>query len=181
MGLRESLDDPVSEYMMEDYATAEWDDSIVEVAKAMKDAGSTEALVVKGGKPVGIVTERDILYKVVAPGARPAEKRVGEIMSSPVETVDASSRVGDAIAKMSKLGFRRLGVTKGGRLVGMINQKQVVSGGRAQRVPLPELSSPNGVSCPYCGASMKDGNMLSTHIDQVHLGLGLLEGNKSRW
>ncbi len=35
--------------------------------------------------------------------------------------------------------------------------------------------------CPYCGATMKDQKELSKHIDQVHLGLGLLEGDKSKW
>lgn len=181
MDLRESLDEPVSAYMSEGFARVGSGDSVRDAAKAMQRAGATEAIVVKNGGPVGIVTERDILYKVVAAGSDPSLVKVHDIMSTPVETVEETANVADAIGKMSKLGFRRLGVTKGGKLVGLVTQKAIISGGLHQHVALPELALPNQLACPYCGATMKDRDELSKHIDQVHLGPGLLEGNRSKW
>lgn len=181
MGLKESLDEPVSRYMSDDFAQVSPDQTVTEAARSMKKSGSTEAIVVRGSAPVGIVTERDILYKVVAAGLDPSKSKVQEVMSSPVATVESDSKVLDAIAKMSKLGLRRLGVTRNGSLVGLVTQKAMVSGSVHQSVGLPELAAPGQIRCPYCDAVMKDRGELSKHIDQVHLGLGLLEGDTSKW
>ncbi|MBI3840934.1 MAG: CBS domain-containing protein [Thaumarchaeota archaeon] len=181
MGLKETLDEPVSNYMSGNFAKVSVDDSVATAAMTMKKAGATEAIVVKDGMPIGIVTERDILYKVVATGSDPSVVDVEHVMSSPVHSIEQTSKVGDAVAKMSKLGIRRLGVTSGGRLVGMVTQKAMVSGRLSQDVALPELASPARIACPYCDATMKDRDELSRHIDQVHLGLGLLEGNLTKW
>ena len=181
MNLRESLDRPVADYMSTDFPKVGPDDTVKGAAESMKAAGATEALVVDKGEPLGIVTERDIVYKVVASGSDPSSVKVRDVMSSPVETVENDAKVIDAIGKMSKLGVRRLGVTAKGKLVGMLTQKTMISGDLNRQLPLPELAHPDRVSCPYCGATMKDVAELSRHIDQVHLGLGLLEGDRTKW
>ena len=181
MGLRESLEEPVSSYMSKEYARVEEGDSVHLAAVAMQKAGTTEAIVMKGRVPLGIITERDILYKVVAPGLAPQQVKSKEVMSSPLETIDESAKVAEAIAKMSKLGVRRLVVTRKGELVGLVTQKAVVSGARGQQFVLPELAKPGGIACPYCVAVLKTQQELSKHIDQVHLGLGLLEGDRTKW
>lgn len=181
MGLRESLDEPVSRYTSIGFPRVGEEESVQSAALAMRKTGSTEAIVVRGGAPVGIITEKDILYKVVAGGLVPEHVKSKEVMSSPLVTIEENARAGEAISKMSKLGVRRLGVTREGKLVGLITQKAVVSGSRNQLVSLPELAKPGGVSCPYCDAVMKSPEELSKHIDQVHLGLGLLEGDRTKW
>ena len=181
MDLRESLDEPVSKFMSRSFASIDAKDTVTAAAKAMQRSGSTEAIVVKGGEPIGIVTERDVVYKVVAAGSNPAEVPVSQVMSSPIETVEDTSTVKDAIAKMSKLELRRLGITSRGKLVGLVTQKAMVSGTAREKVVLPELAVPGQLRCPYCDAIMKDRSELSKHIDQVHLGLGLLEGDTSKW
>ena len=182
MGLRESLEEPVSHYMSTDYAEVQADESIYHAAMAMQSAGTTEAVVVKSGAPVGIITERDILYKVVAAGLYPQRVQVKDIMSSPMETVDESAKVLDAVAKMSKLGIRRLGVTRDGKMVGMVTQKAMATGSVDKNIPLPELAQPTGFPCPYCNAVTKSKEDLSKHIDQTHMGgLGLLQGDLSKW
>jgi CBS domain-containing protein len=181
MGLRESMNDSVSAYMTSSYVQVSGDDTVTQAAKAMQKSKATEAIIVRDGVPLGIVTERDILYKMVATGADPSSTKVRDIMSSPVQTVEESSKVGEAIAKMSKLGVRRLGVTRNGKLVGMVTQKAMVAGDLRGHVALPELASPTRFTCPYCDAVMKNGEELSKHIDQVHLGPGLLEGNRTKW
>lgn len=181
MGLRESLDEPVSLYMSRDFARVGAEESVYNAANAMQKLGTTEAVVMEGDSPVGIITERDIVYKVVAPGLYPQQVKAKDIMNSPLEMIEESTKALDAISRMSKLGVRRLGVTKNGKMVGMITQKAVVSGDVHRVVPLPELASPHEFSCPYCDASMKSREELSKHIDQVHLGLGLLEGDRTKW
>ena len=182
MSLRESLDDPVSAYTSSSFARVPGTDSVSQAARIMQRAGTTEAVVVTGSVLQGIVTERDILYKVVAAGSNPAMVKVRDIMSSPVQTIDEDSRVGEAIAKMSKLGIRRLGVTRKGKIVGLITQKAMVTGNVEQNIPLPELAYPDAFPCPYCNAMLKAREELSKHIDRVHMGgFGLLQGDMTKW
>jgi CBS domain-containing protein len=180
MDLRKSLDQPVSAYMSTGFARVDSDDSVADAARMMQKTGATEAVVMRDDEPIGIVTERDILYKVVAAGLDSSTTEVRDVMSAPVATVDSGAKVADAIAKMSKLGVRRLGVTRKGNLIGLVTQKAMVSGGLEQHVALPELASPNALVCPYCGATMEDRDELSRHINRTHLGLSLLEGGLSR-
>lgn len=181
MGLREAFDSPVSSFMSKSFVKVAAEDSVYQAAAVMARMGAGEAVVTEGGAPVGIVTERDILNKVVAAGLSPQHAKVKDIMSSPLETIDESAKVGDAISKMTKLGVRRLVVAREGEVVGMVTQKAIVSGPRGEHVALPELSSPRGYSCPYCDSTMKTKEELSKHIDQVHLGPGLLEGDSTKW
>ena len=181
MSLRESLEQPVSRFMAVGFAKVGAEESIYHAAKAMQESGTTEAIVVVQDVPTGIITERDILYKVVAAGLYPQRVKAKDVMSAPLETVEDTSRVADAIAKMSKLGIRRLGVTRGGKIVGMVTQKAVVAGTEG-KIPLPELATPDSYTCPYCGTSVKTREELSKHIDKVHTGgLGLLQGDVSKW
>lgn len=181
MALRESLDRSVSSYTSTDFVRVSMGDAVATAAKRMREARATEAVVVGDKGLIGIVTERDILYKVVAEGLDPQSTKVSVIMSAPVETIEHNAKVGEAIAKMSKFGIRRLAVTKGGKFVGIVTQKNLASGRPGHDVPLPELAEPAGATCPYCGAPAKDNKDLSEHIDRAHLGLGLLEGNLSKW
>jgi len=168
--------------MSSSFAQVSATDSVAQAARTMQKAGETEAVVVNNSVPMGIVTERDILYKVVAAGSNPAQVKVREIMSSPVETIDEFSEVGEAIAKMSRLGIRRLGVTSKGKIVAIVTQKAMVTSNVRQNVPLPELAPPSGFACPYCGAEVKTKEDLSKHIDDAHMGgRGLLQGDFSKW
>jgi signal-transduction protein with cAMP-binding, CBS, and nucleotidyltransferase domain len=181
MSLRDSLEEHVSRYMSKSFAKVADDESVYHAARVMQENGSTEAVVVKKDTPVGIITERDILFKVVAAGLYPQRVKASEVMSSPLECVEDTSKVGDAIARMSKLGIRRLGVTQNGKIVGMITQKAIVSGNAGQIV-LPELAVPDAFVCPYCNAVVKSKEELSKHIDRTHIGgAGLLEGDTSKW
>jgi CBS domain-containing protein len=181
MELRKSLEDRVSDYASTEYVTVSIGDTVAAAASAMKKAGSGEAVVVQNGEPIGIVTERDILYKVVAAGLDPSKTQTHDVMSAPVEGIDEEARVAEAIAKMTKLGVRRLVVRRGKKIVGMITQKRIVSGGAQKHVDLPELVTPKGIRCPYCDAIVKDAQELSRHIDQLHVGEGLLKGDRRKW
>ncbi len=181
MDLRESLEKPLSDYVDQDFVRASPSESVTQVAKRMLEKGSGEALVFSGESAIGVLTERDILYKVVAGGLEPGSTSVERVMSAPVESIDEGAKVSAAIEKMGSLGVRRLCVMRRGKVVGVVTQKTLVGEGKGKRVLLPELVEASSLVCPYCGATMKEGKELSKHIDQVHSGPGLLEGNKTKW
>ncbi|TMQ01254.1 MAG: CBS domain-containing protein [Thaumarchaeota archaeon] len=68
MDLKQALDEPVTKYMSKNVLYLPEASTVVEAAQSMQKNGIAAAIVTKNGKPVGIVTERDILYKVVAGG-----------------------------------------------------------------------------------------------------------------
>lgn len=178
MGLEQKLTEKVSKYVSE-FVSVQSGTSVSEAAKIMSEKKVTEILVVKSDTPIGIVTERDLVYKVLAQGVLPSTP-VDRIMSAPIETIDENSTVEEAISKMSRLGIRRLGVVREGKIIGIVTQKFLLAN-NAQKIPLPELNIAEGIFCPYCGSRMDSPETLSKHIDQVHIGKGLLEGNVTKW
>ncbi len=72
------------------------------------------------GDPVGVLTDRDVVLRCVAEGRDAATVDVADVMSTPLETVDEDEGLQDALALMGDRGIRRLGVTGGGMLVGVV-------------------------------------------------------------
>ena len=181
MDLNQALDEPVTKYMSKNVLYLPEASTVVEAARSMQKNGIAAAIVTKNGKPVGIVTERDILYKVVAGGMDPRKAKVSEIMSSPIQTIEDDSKAGEALAKMTRLEIRRLAVMHEGKIVGLVVQKGIVAGSLKEQVPLPELLSPNEFRCPYCDQVLENAEALSKHIDRLHIGSGLLQGDSRKW
>ena len=84
--------------------------NVAQAAKAMCHDEVGSVIIVKKEKPIGIVTEEDINCKVVAKDLKPSSVRVDEIMSTPLITVSADKKVGDAAHMMVKHKVRRLPV-----------------------------------------------------------------------
>lgn len=73
------------------------------------------------GKPLGVVTDRDITVRAVAQGLNPLEKKARDVMSSPCHTVDEDCSLGDCCERMESLQLRRMLVVDGnGRLCGIV-------------------------------------------------------------
>ena len=94
---------------------------------ASEDVGSVP--VVKDGRLVGIVTDRDIVVRVVAEGRDPSSTTVGEIASSDLETVSPDDDLDSALGKMASSKVRRLPVVEGDQLVGIVAQADVARQG----------------------------------------------------
>ena len=108
------LSDPVSAHMRKDFVVLDEETTVTEAVRRMKEKGVTSVLISsKDGKITGIVTERDVLYRVVAEGKDPKSVRLREIKSSPLVTVTPQTKVSDAIALMSQKGIRRVVVAEG--------------------------------------------------------------------
>jgi len=74
-----------------------------------------------------------------------------------------------------------LAVTKEGKLIGVLSQRSIVADVGGAQVLLPELEHPERLRCPYCDEEVKDSKELSRHIDNIHIGRGLLQGNMRKW
>ncbi len=105
---------------------ADEDASVAEVAKGMKMSGIGTMVITKEDRPVGIVTDRDIVIKAVIEGR--SEVKVKEIMSSPLVTINADASLMGACKLIVEKGIRRLLVIDDGELVGIVTLRNIVTG-----------------------------------------------------
>lgn len=105
------------------------EDAPVNKAAQLMDKNKLGCIIVtsKNGKPLGIITERDLVTRVLAKNARPSKLTVKEVMTSPLITVDPDETLSEAARRMSRLSIRRLGVMYKGNLVGLISSKDILA------------------------------------------------------
>jgi CBS domain-containing protein len=97
------------------------DATVLDAAKFMTDMNVGSVVVVEdGNKPVGILTDRDIMTKATALEKDPRALRVRDIMISPVVTVSADKDIEDVTNLMNTHKVRRFPVVENGRLIGVI-------------------------------------------------------------
>jgi len=77
-------------------------------------------IVTKNGKPVGIMTERDILKRVIPESKNPEKAQVSEVMSTPLIAGDPDMYVEDAARLMFKKNIKKLPIMEKGKLVGLL-------------------------------------------------------------
>ena len=100
--------------------------TVLDIVKEMKGEGVGSIIIVEHGKPIGVITESDILRKVVAEGKNSSKIMVESIMSAPPVTVAPETRIEDAIKIMGEKRIRRLPVVKEGKLVGMVTERDLL-------------------------------------------------------
>ena len=102
--------------------------SVLEAARLMRDRHHGFVIVTSAeGEPAGIVTEWDVLARVVAEARDPATVRLDEIMSRDLVSVDQSIGIGEVAQIMSKEGTRRVLVVKDGRILGVIQARTILA------------------------------------------------------
>jgi len=92
----------------------------LEAARALEKNRIGAVVVQDKGRVVGIVTDRDLMARVLAPGLDAANTPLSEVMTSPVATLSPADSPTDAIALMQKWNVRRIPLVEGERLVGMV-------------------------------------------------------------
>lgn len=130
----------IREAMTKTVATVSGDLPVSEAAKLMEQSNIGSVVVVEDKSPVGIVTERDITYRVVALDKKPSTVKVSEIMSKPIKTIKPDTTLTEASKIMAKCNIRRLPVIKDSTLVGIITNKDIVLIAPGQIEILRELS-----------------------------------------
>lgn len=107
--------------------TASTQMTVDQAARAMRSKNVGALVVVNAGRPVGMLTDRDIVVEVVARGMDPEEVRVGDVMVKKPVTIRQDLGIFDAARAFAKTGVRRLPVVTGsGVLVGVITMDDVV-------------------------------------------------------
>lgn len=99
--------------------------TVREAAREMKARKIGGLVVVKGGKAVGMLTERDLAHRVIAESRDPDRTHVADVMSSPLATVAPDEQVDAAAARMRQLGVKRLAVVMDGELRGVVTVTDV--------------------------------------------------------
>lgn len=111
----------VGQLMKKDLVTVDTGTSVIEAAKLMKTCNVGSVLVSREGRVIGIVTESDIVKKVIGSDRGPYFIPVEDIMSSPIVGIEERRPITEAADMMNKHRTRHLGVTKGGTLVGVVS------------------------------------------------------------
>jgi CBS domain-containing protein len=94
-------------------------------AKIMAQEGMSAVIVTVEGKAVGIVTERDILKRIVAEDKNARRTKLKEIMSSPLVTIEPSTDLEVAARLMFEKKIKNLPVVHENRLIGLINLQDI--------------------------------------------------------
>ncbi len=117
----------VKSYMEKDVQTINEDATIVEAAKQMSQDGAYKGylVVLKQGSPVGILTERDLVNKILAQGVDPSKTKVSEMMSTPLITIDPDEDLLKAAELMREKGVRKLPVVRDGIIYGIITADDI--------------------------------------------------------
>ena len=109
----------VKDFMTKDIITIDIQKTVLAAAMLMSEKMIGCLVVADGKMPVGIVTERDFVRRVVARNLSP-DMELSQIMSKPLITIDPDSSLRDAARLMLKNKIRRLPVIKENRLVGIV-------------------------------------------------------------
>jgi CBS domain-containing protein len=113
--------DTIREIMTPDPVSLAPDASIVEAARAMRDHDIGDVLVASEEGLRGIVTDRDLVVRVLAEGGDVSGTALEECCSGDVVTVEASARIGDAVEVVRDKAIRRIPVVENGHPVGIVS------------------------------------------------------------
>jgi CBS domain-containing protein len=101
-------------------------DTVQEAAEVLKKNDISSVIVTKKGDGIGIITERDIISKIVADNKNPKKVLVGDIMTSPLITINPTAAIDDAARIMRDKDIRRLIVTDNDRIIGVLSEFDIV-------------------------------------------------------
>jgi CBS domain-containing protein len=188
---------PIEHFINMNVAIMEGDKYIDQALEVMKEKGVRSVLVSHQGEVMGILSKTDILFKVMSQGRNPGKVRLREVMTSPVLAVDPKSTVQDTLAMMDKHVVRQLIVSSSSAVLGMVYRDDIF-----ERIHMSTMSTADAalkgtpvciinpkaiayvrdtssakVVCPYCELPYDTKEALSKHIDRLHTGAGVLEGD----
>jgi len=120
---------PVKRVMARNIVTVDKQATAMEVAGIMdaKNVGSVLVVDKANGKYVGIVTERDIVRKVIAKGLDGSSYLVKGVMSSPLVTIESTKTIFEAGDLMDQKRVRHLAVTEGSEVVGIVSIRDLIN------------------------------------------------------
>ena len=152
----------VKDIMTTRVITIDIDKNMHEAGKKMAKARVSTLIVMENRRPVGIITDSDIIKQIVAKNLRPSDVKVEEIMSSPILTIGPNEDMLEAERKMRKNKVKRLPVVENGKLVGILTASDIartcpemvslLKNSMKMREPVPQIEEePLTGICEVCG------------------------------
>ena len=194
------LSTPIEHYMNTNLVILESDKFTDEALNLMKEKDVRSVLVSHLGEVMGIVSKTDILFKVMSQGRNPGKVRLREIMTSPVLAVDPHNTIQETLSIMDKHVIRQVIVSSHSAVLGMVSRDDLF-----EKIHMATMSTahtaikgtpvciinPKAIVymkdintaklvCPYCESPFDTKEGLSSHIDRLHSGSGVLEGDVRR-
>jgi CBS domain-containing protein len=123
----------INEVMTRDVSACEPNATVADAAKLMAQEDVGPVPIVEDGRLVGIVTDRDIVVRVVAEGRDPNATTVNEIASTELVTVSPDDDLDEALNLLAEHQVRRLPVVEGDRLVGIVAQADIARLGKDKK------------------------------------------------
>jgi CBS domain-containing protein len=116
----------VRELMTESLVSVESEETVTEAGKLMSQRGISSVLVERQGEILGIITDRDIITRVVAKGLDATKVGVTQVMTSPLITIEDYASLDEAAKKMAEYSVRRLVVERAHQKVGIISESDML-------------------------------------------------------
>jgi signal-transduction protein with cAMP-binding, CBS, and nucleotidyltransferase domain len=116
----------IADIMTRELKTVEAGTSVHSAARKMKEDRIGSLLVKQAAGFSGILTDTDLVRRAMASDHDLTKLTVEDVMTSPIRTIEDSRTVGDAQEMMGDLGVRHLGVTHGGKIVGVLSARDLL-------------------------------------------------------
>ncbi len=117
----------VRDIMTEEVVTAEGGMRASVAGKKMTAYNVGSLIIVEDGEPVGMVTERDMVRKIISENITPGSVTLRDLMTQPLITIGGGESLDEAARKMMKLDIRRLPVIEGEKLVGIVTDTDMIA------------------------------------------------------
>jgi len=139
----------LADVMTREVISIDQEASVQLAAEKMRKEKICSLLVQQAGNFIGVVTETDVVKKVVAERKNLSQTKVGAIMTSPIISIESTQPVNKANIIMAAKGFRHLPVSSGGKIVGIVSSKDLASHIQWMKSP-----APYEVDCFWRGETM---------------------------
>lgn len=116
----------VKDVMVKDIITVEAEETAKKAAELMDKHNIGCLIVINFSNPIGIVTERDMLKKIILERRDPGRVKVGNIMSAPLITSHPQADIRDAVSLMNERRIKKLPVIEDGNLIGLVSLTDVM-------------------------------------------------------
>jgi CBS domain-containing protein len=118
---RDDVSFKASDVMVKEVVMIDEDASVKEAVDKMNRADIGSIIVARNGEPMGIITERDLLKRIIAEGKNADTAKAKDIMSSPLTFISSNVDLGEAAKVMFKKKIKKLPVIDGKRMVGLLS------------------------------------------------------------
>jgi CBS domain-containing protein len=116
----------VRDIMSKDVRVVRSDTTVKEVVATMNKFNIGSIIIVQGDRPVGIITERDILRRLVEPCLAPETLTARHLMTSPVITISETASIEETAKLMARKKIKKLPVMNNGKIVGIVSYTDIV-------------------------------------------------------